>query len=338
MRSVWKGAVAFGMVTIPVRLYTATREHDIRFHQVHGADGGRIRYKRFCEVCGREVPYDEIDRAVERDDGSVVTVTKEELDDLAVATGHEIDVVQFVPAEQVDPVLFDKSYYVEPDAKAVKPYVLLREVLHDTERIAICRIVLRQRESLAALRVRDDVIIVQTMLWPDEVRHPDFEVLSADVELRRQEKQMAESLVDSLTEDFNADAFTDRYQEAVAELIEAKAAAGGARPPVQVDERSADADEDATVTSLVEALRASVERARADRGTGSAGSAGSAGSPSRSTAKAGSDTAKKSGAGKSDSAKAGSRTRKSAASSSEPSSSRGKSSTTKKSSTRRRSA
>ena len=286
MRSVWKGAVAFGMVTIPVRLYTATQEHDIRFHQVHGADGGRIRYKRFCDVCGREVPYDEIDRAVERDDGSVVTVTKEELDELAVGTGHEIDVVQFVPAEQIDPVLFDKSYYVEPDPKAVKPYVLLREVLHDTDRIAVCRIVLRQRESLAALRVRDDVIVVQTMLWPDEVRQPDFEVLATDVELRRQEKQMAESLVDSMTEDFNPAAFPDRYQEAVAELIEAKAAAGGARPPAQVDQRSADADEDATVTSLVEALRASVERARAERGTGDGSGSG--------PAKADADAAKKS--------------------------------------------
>ncbi len=331
MRSVWKGAVAFGMVTIPVRLYTATQEHDIRFHQVHGADGGRIRYKRFCEVCGREVPYDEIDRAVERDDGSVVTVTKEELDELAVATGHEIDVVQFVPAEQVDPVLFDKSYYVEPDAKAVKPYVLLREVLHDTDRIAICRIALRQRESLAALRVRDDLIIVQTMLWPDEVRQPDFEVLSTDVELRRQEKQMAESLVDSLTEDFNPDAFTDRYQEAVAELIEAKAAAGGARPPVQVDERAADTEEAAPVTSLVDALRESVERARAERGI----AAGSGGSGSRATAKSG--AARKSGTGGSDSAKSGSGTRKSTTSS-ESSSSPRKSSTTKKSSTRRRSA
>lgn len=331
MRSVWKGAVAFGMVTIPVRLYTATQEHDIRFHQVHGADGGRIRYKRFCEVCGLEVPYDEIDRAVERDDGSVVTVTKEELDELVVATGHEIDVVQFVPAEQIDPVLFDKSYYVEPDAKAVKPYVLLREVLHDTDRIAICRIVLRQRESLAALRVRDDVIIVQTMLWPDEVRQPDFEVLSTDVELRPQEKQMAESLVDSLTEDFNPEAFTDRYQEAVAELIEAKAAAGGARSPVQVDERAADPDEAATVTSLVEALRDSVERARAERGTGSGGAL------SRSTAKSDQDGAGKSGTSGAGSAKSGSGTRKSPRSS-ESSSSPRKGSTTKKSSTRRRSA
>ncbi|HEX2296932.1 MAG TPA: Ku protein, partial [Pseudonocardiaceae bacterium] len=181
MRAVWKGSVAFGMVTIPVRLYTATQEHDIKFHQVHGADGGRIRYKRVCEVCGQEVPYEEIDRAVEQPDGTIVTVTRDELDALAVPTGHEIDVVQFVPAEQIDPVLFARSYYLEPDAKAVKPYVLLREALRETDRIAIGRIALRQRESLAALRVRDDVIIVQTMLWADELREPSFEVLSTDV-------------------------------------------------------------------------------------------------------------------------------------------------------------
>src|SRR5262245_56063227 len=146
MRAVWKGSVAFGMVTIPVRLYTATLEHDIRFHQVHSTDGGRIRYKRVCEVCAQEVPYEEIDRAVEQPDGTVVTVTKDELDALAVPAGHEIDVVQFVPAEQIDPVLFARSYYLEPDSTAVKPYVLLREALRETDRIAIGRVALRQRE------------------------------------------------------------------------------------------------------------------------------------------------------------------------------------------------
>lgn len=262
MRSVWKGSVAFGMVTIPVRLYTATQEHDIKFHQVHGADGGRIRYKRVCEVCAEEVPYDEIDRAVERPDGSIVLVTKEELDALAVPTGHEIDVVQFVPSEQLDPVLFARSYYVEPDAKAVKPYVLLREALRETDRIAIGRIALRQRESLAALRVRDDVIIVQTMLWPDEVREPSFEVLSTDVELRPQEKQMATSLVESLTADFDPAAFTDRYTEAVAELVEAKAGESDTiRPPAPVAAESAEEP----ATDLVDALRASVERAKSER-------------------------------------------------------------------------
>jgi DNA end-binding protein Ku len=250
------------MVTNPVRLYTATQEHDIRFHQVHGADGGRIRYRRVCEVCGEEVPYEEIDRAVEQPDGTVVTVTKDELDALAVPTGHEIDVVQFVPAEQIDPVLFGRSYYVEPDSKAIKPYVLLREALRDTDRIAIGRIALRQRESLAALRVRDDVIIVQTMLWPDEVREPSFEVLCTDVELRPQEKKMAETLVESLTADFEPAAFTDRYTEAVAELVASKTADPAATR--QKEPEPAESDE-APATDLVDALRASVERAKAER-------------------------------------------------------------------------
>jgi len=261
MRSVWKGSVAFGMVTIPVRLYTATQEHDIQFHQVHGSDGGRIRYRRVCEVCGQEVPYEEIDRAVEQPDGTIVTVTKDELDALS-ASGHEIDVVQFVPAEQIDPVLFAKSYYVEPDPAAVKPYLLLREALRDTDRIAIGRIVLRQRESLATLRVHDDVIIVQTMLWPDEVREPSFGVLSTEVQLRPQEQQLARSLIDSLTSDFDPGLYTDRYTEAVADLVTSKAADPGAARP-EAPEPAGSQDE--PVTDLVEALRASVERAKAQR-------------------------------------------------------------------------
>ncbi|MGH3915103.1 MAG: Ku protein [Pseudonocardiaceae bacterium] len=263
MRSVWKGTVAFGMVTIPVRLYAATQEHNIRFHQVHGADGGRIRYKRFCEVCGREVSYDEIDRAVEQPDGALVTVARDELDDLAVPTGHEIEVVQFVPSQQIDPILFERSYYVEPDAEAIKPYALLREALRDTDRIAIGRIALRQRESLAALRVRDDVIIVQTMLWPDEVREPSFEVLTMDVELRLEEKRMAQALVKNLTKDFEPDSFTDRYTEAVAELVASKAA-----EPAVIRPREPEPAESGAVspTDLVNALRASVEQAKAERG------------------------------------------------------------------------
>lgn len=266
MRAVWRGSVAFGMVTIPVRLYSATQEHDIRFHQVHAADGGRIRYKRVCELDGQEVPYEQIDRAVVRDDGTQILVGTDELDALAADGGHEIDVVRFVPVEQIDPVLFDRSYYLEPEPRALKPYVLLREALRGTDRVAIARIVLRQRESLAALRVRGDVIIIQTMLWPDEVRAADFEVLFAEVSLRRQERQMAESLVDSLTEDYDPAAFTDRYTEAVAELIEVKASAaadtGYGAPPEAAD---ADRSGQAAVADLVDALRASVDRVRADR-------------------------------------------------------------------------
>lgn len=263
MRSVWKGTVAFGMVTIPVRLYAATQEHNIRFHQVHGADGGRIRYKRFCEVCGREVAFDEIDRAVEQPDGVLITVARDELDDLAVPTGHEIEVVQFVPSQQIDPLLFERSYYVEPDADALKPYVLLREALRDTDRIAIGRIALRQRESLAALRVRDDVIIVQTMLWPDEVRKPSFDVLAMDVELRLDERRMAQNLVKNLTKDFEPDSFTDRYTEAVAELVAAKAADPAVIRPRESDPAGSDV---LSPSGLVDALRASVEQAKAQRG------------------------------------------------------------------------
>jgi DNA end-binding protein Ku len=169
--------------------------------------------------------------------------------------------VQFVPAEQIDPLLYARSYYVEPDPKAVKPYVLLREALRETDRIALGRVALRQRESLAALRVRDDVIIVQTMLWADEIREPSFEVLTTEVELRPQEKQMATALVESLTADFEPAAFTDRYTEAVTDLVAAKASDPDAiRPPAPVG-----TDSDDTPADLVDALRASVEQAKAER-------------------------------------------------------------------------
>lgn len=202
---------------------------------------------------------------MEQPDGTVVTVIKDELDELAVPSSHEIDVVQFAPAEQIDPVLFTRSYYAEPDSRAVKPYVLLLETLRETDRIAIGRIALRQRETLAALRVHDDVIVVQTMLWPDEVREPTFELLrTTEVRLRPQEKEMAVTLVDSLTCDFDPHAYTDRYTEAVAELIEAKAAS-----PEQPRPKPAASAEPAEASSgdLVSVLRASVEQARAQRHT-----------------------------------------------------------------------
>ncbi len=211
MRSVWKGAVAFGLVNVPVRLYSATTDHDIRFHQVHRGDGGRIRYKRTCDVCGQEVSYAEIDKGYETDDGRVVTLTKEDFESLPVASGHEIDVVEFVPADDVDPLLLDRSYYLEPDEKALKPYALLREALAETERMALVKIALRQRESLAVLRVRDKVIVLQTMLWPDELRQPEFPLLDREVTVRRQEVTMASSLVEILAAPFEPTLFEDDY-------------------------------------------------------------------------------------------------------------------------------
>ena len=149
-------------------------------------------------------------------------LTDEDLNQLPVATSHEIDVVEFVPSNQVDPILFAKTYYLEPDAKAAKPYALLREALIETERMAIVKVALRQKETLAVLRVRDKAILLQTMLWPDEIRKPDFAVLDADVELRPQELKMAASLVESMAADFEPEQFSDSYREAVIELIDAK--------------------------------------------------------------------------------------------------------------------
>ncbi len=269
MRSVWKGAVAFGLVNVPVRLYSATTDHDIRFHQVHRGDGGRIRYKRTCDVCGQEVSYAEIDKGYETDDGRVVTLTKEDFESLPVASGHEIDVVEFVPADDVDPLLLDRSYYLEPDEKALKPYALLREALAETERMALVKIALRQRESLAVLRVRDKVIVLQTMLWPDELRQPEFPLLDREVTVRRQEVTMASSLVESLAAPFEPTRFEDDYKAALEALIEAKLTGGEVRSV----EPGVAKDEDGDLDDLVSALRRSVDAAKARSG-GAATSAG----------------------------------------------------------------
>jgi DNA end-binding protein Ku len=257
MRAIWNGAVSFGLVNVPVRLYAATTNHDIRFHQVHERDGGRIRQKRTCSVCGEEVQYSEIAKGYETDDGQLIMLDDDDLSTLPVASGHEIDVVQFVPSDQIDALLLDKSYYLEPESKAVKPYALLREALRETDRMAVVKVALRQRETLALLRVRDEAIVLQTMLWPDEVREPDFETLRTEVDLRPQEMQMASSLVESLSGDFESDQFEDDYRQAMVDLIEYKREHGGGRPAPE----PAAADEGDDMTDLLTALRRSVEAA-----------------------------------------------------------------------------
>jgi DNA end-binding protein Ku len=261
MRAIWKGAVSFGLVNVPVRLFAATEEHDIRFHQVHREDGGRIRYKRTCSTCGKEIGYDDIAKGYETSDGQLVILTDEDLDRLPVATGHEIDVVEFVPSEQVDPILFAKSYYLEPDARAAKPYALLREALVETDRMAIVKVALRQKETLAVLRVRDKAILLQTMLWPDEVRKADFASLDADVELRPQEMKMAASLIESMAADFEPEQFTDDYQAAVRDLIDAKLERGESAT-LATEEKPADTGKGGEVIDLLTALQRSVDRAR----------------------------------------------------------------------------
>jgi DNA end-binding protein Ku len=282
MRAMWSGAVSFGLVSVPIKLYSATTNHDIRFHQVHAADGGRIKYKRTCSIDGEEVEYADIVKGYETDDGELITLDDTDLDSLPVATGHEIDVVEFVPADQIDPLLFDKSYYLEPEAKAAKPYALLREALVQTDRMAVVKVALRQRETLALLRVRDKAIVLQTMLWPDEVREPDFDILEADVDLRPQELTMAASLVESLGADFNPDDFHDEYRDAVVELIERKRTTGDTRPAPVAEKRDEGPD---SMTDLLSALQASVEAARSAAGGGGGGAAAEEQKPARSSSR-----------------------------------------------------
>jgi DNA end-binding protein Ku len=261
MRAIWNGVVSFGLVSVPVRLYAATYNHDIRFHQVHEADGGQIRYRRVCEVCGDEIAYADIAKGYQTEDGDLVTLDAQDMASLPLSSSREIEVVEFVPADQVDALLLDRAYYLEPETRAVKPYALLREALRRADRVAVVTVALRQRETLALLRVRGEVIVLQTMLWPDEVRDPEFESLADGVALKPQELQMASLLVSSLGGDFVPERFEDRYKAAVEDLIEFKREHGGARPaPV-----AADTDGE-PITDLLTALKRSVEEARAARG------------------------------------------------------------------------
>jgi DNA end-binding protein Ku len=256
MRSIWRGAVSFGLVSIGVKLYSATEDKDIRFHQVHATDGGRIKYQRVCSIDGEPVEYSEIAKGYELPDGQLVILTDEDFDELPLSTRREIDVLEFVEADQIDPIHFEKTYYLEPDGPATRPYVLLRDALENAGQVAITKIALRQRESLAALRVRDGVLVLHTMRWPDEIRTPDFGFLDEDISVRPQELQMAEALISSMSGDFDPGEFTDDYRAAMESLIEAKTTGGDVQPVPEV------ADTGAAVVDLMSALRASVERAR----------------------------------------------------------------------------
>lgn len=259
MRAIWKGAVAFGLVNVPVKLYAATGEKGVTLHQVHREDGGRIRYRKVCSIDGEEVPYPDIAKGYETDDGRMVVLTDEDLDTLPLATEREIAVEAFVPADQVDPIMLGKTYYLEPERTAAKPYALLREALQTTDRMAVVKVALRQRESMAVLRVRDDVICLQTLLWPDEIREADFPVLDADVKVRPQELTMAKSLVESLAADFDPSEFEDEYRTALEDLIEAKVTGG---ETVSVATAEPEEEGGGEVVDLLSALQRSVERAR----------------------------------------------------------------------------
>jgi DNA end-binding protein Ku len=260
MRAIWKGAVSFGLVSVPVKLYSATESHDISFRQVHAKDGGRIKYKRVCSVDGEEVAYADIAKGFETDDGEMVILDDDDLAELPANSSREISVEKFVPSEQIDPLMLEKSYYLEPEKSGTKPYALLRDALRESDRVAVVTVSLRTRMTPAVLRVRDDVLVLQTMMWPDEVRNPDFGSLKDVSSPKPQELEMARLLLDTLAGDYDPDEFEDDYAEAVQALVQAKLEGGEVK---RTKEAAPSAGE---VVDLLAALQKSVAAAKTARG------------------------------------------------------------------------
>ena len=262
MRSIWKGSIAFGLVNVPVKVYSATEDHDIRFHQVHAKDGGRIKYNRVCSECGNTVQFADIDKAYDSEDGSRVILSDEDFNKLPAAEKHEIPVLEFVPNDQIDPILFEKSYFLEPDSASPKAYVLLSTVLTESDRTALVHFTLRQKTRLAAMRARDGVLVIQTLLWPDEVRAAEFPSLDDVEKPKAKELKMAQTLVESMAGDFDPTEFTDDYQLQLRQLLDEMIENGGKKviPAAEVDQEGTDAE----VVDLVAALQRSVDEAKSN--------------------------------------------------------------------------
>jgi DNA end-binding protein Ku len=258
-RAMWKGAVSFGLVNVPVKLYAATEDHDISFRQVHREDGGRIHYKRVCSIDGEEVSYDDIAKGYETEDGEMVVITDDDLKNLPNQSSKEIAVEKFVPADQIDPMLLDRSYYLEPEKGAAKAYALLRDALEASDRMALVAVAIRNRKNMAVLRVRDGIIVLQTMIWADEIRSADFANLGDVGSATERELSMATMLVDSLSGDWDPDEFQDDYAEAVQDMVETKLSGGEVK-------HAPEPKDTGEVVDLLEALQRSVDRAKASRG------------------------------------------------------------------------
>ncbi|MFE7529508.1 Ku protein [Kitasatospora sp. NPDC057542] len=268
MQTTWKGTISFGLVSIPVHLYSATQEHDVPLHQVHAKDGGRVRMKRYCEREEKEVPYAEIAKGYESPDGRTVTLSDEDLADLPLPSKKIIDVLAFVEEGEIDPLMFSKAYYVGvADKGAAKPYALLRDALTESGRIAVTKIALRTRESPAVLRVHDNTLVLQTCIWPDEVRPAAGIAPEGDVTVRPQELKMARSLMDTLSEDFDLAQLHDDYQQALQQVITARLEG------VEVPHEEEPGEAPDNVIDLMEALRSSLRQAKGGRNAG-AGQAG----------------------------------------------------------------
>lgn len=262
-RSLWKGAITFGLISVPVGLYSAVEERDIHFHMLDSRDGSRIRYKRVSASSGDEVAREDIVKGYEFEKDRYVTFTDEELDRIPSESFRTIDVMQFVDADQIDPVYFQSAYYLAPEESGRKAYALLAEALERSGRVGLAKITLRNKERLAVIRARDGVMMLETMNWPDEIRTPPFDPAKRPAASDK-EVQMAERLIDELTEDFDPERFHDTYRERLEQAIQAK---------VEGEEISfaPEAHQSEEVGDLMEALRASVEAARSKSGRAKAG-------------------------------------------------------------------
>jgi DNA end-binding protein Ku len=293
----WKGAISFGLVTIPVAVYPATEEKSLKFNQLHDEDMGRIRYKRVCSVDGEEVDFEHIVKGYEIEKDRYVVLTDEDFDAVPVESSRAIDIQQFVELEEIDPILFKKSYYLVPDETGAKAYALLRKALADENKVGIAKVSFRDKEHLAALRFKDEVFVLETMFWPDEIRAADFDTVNANEKVRDNEVDMAKALIDNLTEPWNPDQFRDEYREALMDVVEKKAAGEEIEAPPEAAP--------ARVVDLMEALKASVEAAKSRTPSSSGGTAkrpaakrsGAKKSTAKSTAKKTTATRKKAATG-----------------------------------------
>ncbi|AMT94726.1 Ku protein [Brevibacterium sp. H602] len=295
MRAIWTGSIAFGLVNVPVKLYSATENHDVRMHQVHKKDGGRIRNQHHCEECGKTVEYDDIDKAF--DDGEHrVVLTSEDFEALPAEDNDDIDVLQFVPSDEIDPIMLEKAYFLEPTSKTPKAYLLLRKTLEDTERTAIVKLTLRTRTRLAVLRVCGKVLMIQTLRWADEIRDVDFKGVNSKAKISDKELEMSEKLVESYSEDFTPEEFSDDYQVELRKLIDAKIESGESLDIEKTfDEEDSEEDTGGDVIDLMEALRKSVDSSRSSKqGTPGKKSNAKKTSSKKSGAKPKKSTAKKS--------------------------------------------
>ncbi|HEY6422254.1 MAG TPA: Ku protein [Pseudonocardiaceae bacterium] len=259
MRAIWKGALSFGLVSIPVRLYSAMEDKDVSFHQVHADDGARVRYRRVCTSCGEEVAYADLAKGYELPSGEMMVLTEEDLAELPLPSAKTVELLAFVPDEQIDPLALARGYYLEPDPPGRKPYELLRDALDRTKRVGLTKIAVRTKESLAVLRPRGNALVLQTMVWPDEVREAQFDVLDREVAVSDAERRMADTLIQVMAGDFEPGEYHDGYREAVLAVVEAKSAGHHVvAPPTPVPQE--------TSVDLITALQASVEAAKAARG------------------------------------------------------------------------